>query len=237
MAAGDSVYDEGKMQIRIDLLGSLYGPSIEDYEQCMGLVMDKILENKKVRSIVLAKDREYEYDYEQVKMLLEVADLIGELIREKFISRKNLGSEECSRCYPDRSSKLQYIIVDLLRKDPIGAYVEVLREIRNMKMRLKKTASSKCYECYMHYKENVLDRLGEKMENLQIIQQSKSHISGYHIGDRTLYRQLFMPVVRPNFMLTRYMLVPPEGGKSVDRYKIGDTQVEIFKLPHAAHYF
>ncbi len=237
MAAGDSVYDENKMQIRIDLLGSLYGPSIEDYEQCMGLVMDKLLENRKVRSVVLAKDREYEYDYEQVRMLLEVADLIRELIREKFFSKKNMGSGQCTRCYPEWSARLQYIILDLMRKDPIGAYVETIREIRNINIRLKSTTSRMCYECYMRYRENVLKKLRERMEKLRIIQSVKSQISGYHLGDRSLYRQLFMPVVRPNFMLTRYMLMPPEGGRSVDKYMVGDTQVEIFRLPNAAHYF
>ena len=46
-----------------------------------------------------------------------------------------------------------------------------------------------------------------------------------------------MPSTRPNFMFTKYMITPPEGGRSVDRYTIGDTQVEIFKLPNVAQYF
>jgi flagellar protein FlaI len=237
MAAGDSVYDEDKMRIRIDCLGCVYGSSIEDYEQCMAQVIDKILENKKVRSVVLAKDREYEYDYEQVRMLVEVASLIEEVVREKLISRRNLGPEECERCYPDRSGRLQRVVLDTLRKDPVGAYVDVIRQMREVNVRLKETTSRKCYECLVHYRDSVLGVLKARMEGLRLVQAAKPHLSGYHIGDRSLYRQLFMPVVRPNFMLTRYMLAPPEGGRSVQKYRIGDTQVEVFRMPESTSYF
>ena len=37
-------------------------------------------------------------------------------------------------------------------------------------------------------------------------------------------------------MLTRYVVTAPEHGKSVDRYEVGETKVEIFKLPHSTGY-
>ncbi len=236
MAVCDYEYDEERMRLRINCMGCLYGSSIEDYEECMARTIDKILEVKKVASIVLAKNREYEYDYEQTKLLVEIAKVIEEVIRSKLLSKKNLGPPECEKCYPGRVSRLHYIVIEMLRRDPIGAYVETVREIRVVNVKLKRAPNRKCYECLMHYRK-VLDALKQKLEATQMITLAKPYISGYHIGNRSVYRQIFSPSVRPNFMLTRYMITPPEGGRSVDRYKVGDTQIEIFKIPGQTGYF
>ena len=87
MPVGDYTYDESKMRLRINCLGCLYGASIEDFPICMARIIDKILEVKKVTDIVLAKTREYEYDYEQVKMLIEIASIIEHVMREKVIPK------------------------------------------------------------------------------------------------------------------------------------------------------
>jgi flagellar protein FlaI len=236
MAVCDYQYDEERMRLRINCMGCMYGSSIEDYDECMARVIDRILEVKKVASIVLAKNREYEYDYEQTKMLVEIAKVIEDVIRSKLLSKKNLGPAECEKCYPGRVSRMHYIVIELLRRDPIGAYVETVREIRLVNVKLKRAPSRKCYDCIMNYRE-VLDALRKKLEATKMIALAKPYIAGYHVGDRALYRQIFSPSVRPNFMLTRYMITPPEGGRSVDRYKVGDSQVEIFKVPGQTGYF
>ena len=236
MAVCDYEYDEERMRLRINCMGCLYGSSIEDYEECMARTIDKILEVKKVASIVLAKNREYEYDYEQTKLLAEIAKVIEDVIRSKMLSKKNLGPADCDKCYPGRVSRLHYIVIELLRRDPIGAYVETVREIRLVNVKLKRAPNRKCYDCLMRYRK-VLDTLKQKLEATQMIALAKPYIAGYHIGDRSVYRQIFSPSVRPNFMLTRYMITPPEGGRSVDRYKVGDVQIEIFKIPGQTGYF
>lgn len=228
-------YNENKMQVRINCLGCLYGSSIEDYPECMSRVIDIILEVKKVTSVVLARNREYEYDYPQIKMLTEVASVIEWVVREKLLSKANIRSPDCIRLYPEGVEKLEHIVTGLLRRDPIGAYVELIREIRKLKFRMK-NASPALLSCYKVYVTSTLEVLRKALEKTQLIQKSMRHLAGYHVGDRSLYRQLFMPSVRPNFMLTRYMITPPKGGKSVDRYKVGDTQIEIFKLPDTTQY-
>ena len=237
VAAGEYTYDEESQRLRIDWLGSIYGASIEDYPECMAVAIDKILEVKKVKELVIAKDREYEYDEEQVALLKEIADVIDVLVREKFISFANLGGEMCRRYYGAFADRLHYIVIELLRKDPIGAYVETVREIRNLKVKLKTTQNPKAISCYEHYIENVFGILKERLEKTKLISMVKDNLAGYHIGDRSLYRDIFMPIIRPNFMLTRYMMTPPEDAHSVDRYKIGDIFVEIFKMQNTAEYF
>jgi flagellar protein FlaI len=229
-------YNEDKQQLRINCLGCLFGASLEDFDECMARTIDKILEVKKVSSIVLAKEREYEYDHNQTAMLVEIAGVIEDVLREKLISAENLGSERCRRLAAEWSSKMQYIVLELMRKDPVGAYVETLREIRHVKIKMKGLKSKDVYTCAYNFMKNALEPLKEKLEKTRLIQAAKPHVSGYHIGDRSVYRELFMPNVRPNFMLTRYVITAPEGGRSVDRYEVGDIKVEIFRLPDTAEY-
>jgi len=235
MAVCDYVYNEETQKIRVNCMGCIYSASIEDSDICMARTIDKLLAVKNVSSVVLVKEREYEYSGDSIKMLLEIANIIDEVIKDRLISYARLGPENCRRCYPDLPSTLQYITINLLRRDPIGAYVELLREIRELKIKISERGP--CSECFRHYKEDILDVLKAKMENTQLIKLAKPYLTGYHVGDRSIYRQIFIPSVRPNFMLTKYMITPPESGISVDRYKIGDIQVEIFKVPHRTEYF
>jgi type IV secretory pathway ATPase VirB11/archaellum biosynthesis ATPase len=232
----DYSYNEDKQQLRVNCLGCLFGASLEDFDDCMARTIDKILEVKKVQSIVLAKEREYEYGPDQTKMLVEIARVIEDVLRDRLISAQNLGSEKCRRLAEEWSSKLQYIVLDLMRKDPIGAYVEILREIRHIKIKMKSLANKDIYNCAYNFKSKVLEPLRAKLEKTRLIAEAKPHVTGYHIGDRSVYRQIFMPNVRPNFMLTRYVITAPEKGKSVDRYSVGETRVEIFRMPDTAEY-
>ena len=236
IAVCNYTYDEDSKRIKINCLGCVYGASIEDYDTCMAMVIDKLLTVKGARSVVLSKEREYEYSGEQIEMLREIARIIEDIVRERLISYEKLKPEICGRCYPDFPQRMQYIAINLLRRDPIGAYVELVREGRDLLVKINK--KDRCSACYKHYKENIVDVLKAKLEATKIIQFAKPHLSGYHIGSRDLYRQIFTPSVRPNFMLTRYMMMPPEGGKCIDRYKIpGNIQVEIYRIPHTSHYF
>ncbi len=237
MAVCDYEYDEERMRLRINCTGCIYGASIEDFDECMARTIDKILEVKKVTSIVLAKNREYEYDYEQTKILVEIAKVIEDVIRSKLISKRNVEPVGCEKCYPGRMAKVQDIVINQLRRDPVGAYAELIREIRSVTIKLKRPESKKCSECLTLFRDRVLEVLKARMEKTQMIMLAKPHIAGYHIGDRAIYRQIFSPSVRPNFMLTRYMITPPEGSRSVDRYKVGDVQVEIFKISGHTGYF
>ncbi len=232
---GGYLYDEDSRTLTINLLGSITGASIEDFESVMANVIDKILTVKKVLSIVLVKEREYEYSGEQVQMLVEIANIVEEIVRTRVISYKNIMPDKWGKFYPDFSQRLQYIFINLMRRDPIGAYVEIVRESRNLMIKMNR--KGKGFACYRHYKEEIIDPLKLKMERTKMISAVKEHLSGYHIGDRSLYREIFTPSVRPNFMLTRYMITPPETGKSVDRYKINDIQVEIYRLPTTSSYY
>ncbi len=237
MASGEYTYDEDEQKLRLNYLGSAFGASVEDYAECMADVIDKILEVKSVRTIILTKDREYEYGPDQTKMLVEISNVIEDVVRERLTGRIKAADNLQKRMIPEMNARVQEIVLNLLRRDPIGAYVEVIREMRRVKIKAKHTNQKSVYDFYVDYLENVLNVLKTKLEATQIIKLAKPHIAGYTQGDRSLYREMFVPSIRPNFMLTRYMITPPENGRSVKRYNVGDTEVEIFKLPDRAEYF
>jgi type IV secretory pathway ATPase VirB11/archaellum biosynthesis ATPase/intein/homing endonuclease len=234
---GDYQYNDDEMKLKINCLGYIYGASIEDYAECMARVFDTVMEVKKVAAITLVKEREYEYDYEQTRMIVEMAGILDFVIKENLVTKAGMIFGRNDWAYPDWNARLQHICFELLRRDPIGAYVELLREIRYVKVKMKGTTSKEAFSILHKYLTEVLAVIKEKFDASKLITASKARIAGYHVGDRTIYRQIFTPMVRPNFMLTRYMIMPPEKGVSVERYMVGDSQVEIYKMPATAEMF
>lgn len=249
----DYEYDADRGILRIALWNKPFGPSIEDYEDCMSVVIKSILEAKEVSSVILTKEREYEYGPEQTRLLVGIAELVEDIIKSRLIfdvgkaksAKEKADLRMCERYFPEWMSKLRSI-VDLISRDPIGAYVETIREIRRATVSAK-SVPPKVQACYKtFYIGRTLNIIRDGFEGTELIKKAKelSDLAGYHIGDRSLYRQLFLPSTRPNFMYTRFMIAPPENGISIERYTIGKTQdnpegaaeVEIFKIPGEAQY-
>lgn len=233
------IREEDENTLVVNTIGSLYFPSIEDSEFWMERIVDYLIEVGSVTSIVLSAERNYIYPYEQVKMLNQVKDLYIYLVEQKkILSFSKLGPlpEECQKCYPERLSHLQFVVRDLLKKDPVGAYVEIIREQRKQKIFLKKTSYEICKKCYRYY-INYLHQIQLKFEELELIQLVKDKIYGFKLGDRTIYREIFEPMIRPNFMFTRLMAEPPANSVQVESYKIGkDIEVGILRDPKDIKY-
>ncbi len=224
--------------IRVNCLNCVFGSSIEDFDVCFAKTIDKILQFKKVERIILAGTREYEYDYNQIKLLIEIAELYDKLVnREKILSFARLGSEKCERCFPKRMAELQFLLTEMLRKDPIGAYIKITRMIRANKEKAEEQKLT-CKKCYDFYINNALFPIKEELEKTSLIKMVKDKLYGYRLGDRSIYREIFSPLIRPVFMLTRYNPIPPKGGRPLMRYKIsGNIIVEIFEVPEKVRRF
>ena len=109
MAAGDYTYDEDEQKLKINYLGSIFGASIEDFAECMADVLDKILEVKNVKTIILTKDREYEYGPEQTEMLVEVARVIEEAVTERLMTKIKVTDNTQKKLFPEVNSRMQEI--------------------------------------------------------------------------------------------------------------------------------
>ncbi len=223
--------------LRVNCLGCVYGSSIEDFEACMATTIDKLIKNKGVTRIVLAETRENEYDFEQTKMLIEIADAFNRILNvDKLLSLDKLGPAGCEEFYPRRLAELQFLILEVLRKDPIGAYLQIKMMILREKSSMTSARSTKRKQCYAYYIQHALEPIRIILESCKLIQLAKPTLKTRKPGDRSIYRDIFHPIVRPNFMLTRFMLVPPKTGRLVEKYYIGNTLVEIFKVPTRVRY-
>lgn len=220
-------YDEETQKMRINCLGGLYGDSIEDYSACMATTIDKLMEIKKVVRIVFAGVREYEYDFSESKMLLEIALAIERILKNKLISLKNVVIAGCENDAQERYKFLQRLMNDI-RFDPIDAYRTLEREIRKIKVKEERESGLK-KQCYNHYLNHSLLPIAAVLDNCRLIQLAKPNLTEHK--DRSLYRRIFHPTIRPNFIYTRYISLPPANAELIERYSIGETDIEIYSIP------
>ncbi len=222
------VYDKENQKLKINCLGYIYGPSIEDHDVWMAAVIDKLMELKRIVKVVLAERREYEYDVKEVKLLLEIANAIEKITREKIISLKNVVIKNCEQHAGERFGFLQKLLSEL-RYDPIEAYKWLLREIRHANVKMEREYNLIVRKCYSHYLENSLLPMQRIIESCTLIQIAKDRLTEHK--NRSLYRSIFHPSVKPNFMYTRYIASPPPHAELAERYSVENVDVEIYKIP------
>ncbi len=223
-----------KRNLIVNCFGSLYYPSIEDNDFYMSLIITALVEVGYVSNIILSAHRNYIYDEEQTEMLFEIAQIYSYLVREeKVLNITKLAPTELEKKFlPDRMNDMREIVLELLRKDPIGAYVKAVRELREQTVKMKVLPEKSQYLFSSYIK--ILEIIVEPLAKSKIIQRSKNVLAGHKVGDRTVYRDLFTPIIKPNFMLTRLMAETPMKGVEIDSYTIGKddkSDVTIYTLP------
>ncbi|MCD4759981.1 type II/IV secretion system ATPase subunit [archaeon] len=225
--------EEGEEHImRVNFFGLSYPPSIEDNGICMASIIDKLIESPGVNRIVLSFDRNYQYDSEQTAMLREIANIYIFLTKQKrILSLYSVGADPyLSTAVSKRFANIQYVVTNLLRTDPLGAYVELKRLVREEKIKLKSGKLSEDVTQVNVYLK-TLEEMLELLEKTKLILLAKSDLDGYAIGERTLYTNFFRPIITPNFIHTRLMAEPPINANEIDSYLVGeDIGVMIFQV-------
>jgi len=215
-----------------------YSPSIEDNPVCMARTVEKLIKAGDVTKIIFSQKRDYEYDFQQTQMLKEIAEAYKNLIRQKnLFSFQALAIEPtCTKCIPTRYAEIQNQIFALIKSDPIGSYVTVKRILRRERINYDKSIDERCSKCIERY-ISVLTYIAKVLENTKLIAMVKNNLSGFKIGDRTLYRSIFTPSIKPDFMFTKLMANYPQDGEEIDNYTVADdTEVTIFKFPDSVSY-
>ena len=221
--------------MRVNCSNCIFGSSVEDFDVCFARTIDKLIRIKRADRIILSGNREYEYDERQTKLLLEVANTI-ERLRRNILNYSRLGNKECNRCFPERMAQLKFLINELMRRDPIGAYIKIKRMIAHEKLKSRKERTL-CRKCREFYIKNILIPIKEALEKTSLIKIAKEKLKGYKLGDRSIYRDIFHPLLRPKFMLTRYSVLPPEEGIPIERYSIDGIRVQILRVPESARFY
>lgn len=220
---------EGNEEVlKIDANSWSYAPAIEDSDTAMAKVIDIMTHVPSAYRLIINQRRNYSYGPEQTSMLLEIAALYNYLIKAKRVFSVSGYTQESANFFSEKNSTLQYIVLNLLRSDPIGCYVEIKRVLREEKIILQRETNQNMKQARMEY-IGLLTEMQNLLEKTKLISIVKNDVEGYSLGDRDLYRDIFRPAITPDFMFTRLMAQPPMDAEEIDAYSVGDNNVSIFR--------
>ncbi len=204
-------------------------PSIEEDPNVMSSVIEKVAQSLGVSRIVFHQRKKYEYSFNQTQMIVEVAQVYNHFIKQKNILTQ--AALEVFGPLPDTSSRvrnLQYIVLYLLKSDPIGAFVETKRLLREEKIILSKNPPEE-YKTKVQPYLFVLSELYDLLSNTKLISSLQNELDGYSVGGREFYKQIFKPLITPDFMYTRLAATPPLDAEQIDSYSLGkNSYIQIY---------
>ena len=228
------IRESGQDVMYINYLGAPFVPSVADSAIAMARAIDFLIESPTVSRLVFVQQRNYSYDFTQVAMLLEMAQIYTYLVKqEQVLSPEKLAPLKCQKCLPERFNKIRNLVLILLKQDPVGCYVEARRVLREEKINAEKLPSG-CTQCSLMY-ISLISKIIDMLEKTAIIKQSQP-LEARKIGDRTVYSGIFRPAIIPNFTFTRLMASLPVGAELIEEYTIGEdydkSTVTIMKMPN-----
>ena len=223
------VRESGENVMYVNYLGDRIVPAVSDYAEVMGRTIDALKEESNISRVVFVQQRNYSYDFAQVRMLQGVASLSDFLIKqERIVTPEKLAS--LGQDYHDAYAFLNRIVNELLSSDPILAY----REIRGMLFRLKAKNKDRRDSEYIR----LLTRVVGWFDDLELIRKLKGFFDAYPAGDRAIYGEVFRADIMPNFTFTRMVAKIPADAEIVKQYKIArgsdESLVSIFRRPNKA---
>lgn len=237
--AYEIIREAGQDVMYINYLGAPSVPDIASSPFTMARIIDYLIESPQVSRIVLVQQRNYSYNIRHVSMLMEIAQIYNQLIKqEKVLSPQVLASGKCSIFLPQRYEAMQYLILNLLKQDPAGCYLETKRLIHEEKINARKLPSE-FEDCEARYLR-LLNKITLMLEKTALIKTIAPKLETHELGSRDIYEEIFRPDTIPNFTFTRLMAAIPQDAEIVDEYEIGSlhdkSTVTIIKLPYKNRY-
>jgi len=221
--------------LRIDCEACAFFPSLEDDPRVMALAIEALAEAGTATKLVFVQKRDYEYDYNQTSMLLEIAKLFRQLSKERLSA--GLFVDPLARRFVDaRYTELQNIIHRSLKSDPLGAYVELVRMARREHGQLEQGTIPREGVPTVRTFLGLVETLISRLDKTRLITLAKPTLAGYTIGDREAYRRILAPMVKPDFMYTKLQASYPPEGEEIAGYTIGENEVTIFSVPETVQY-
>ncbi len=209
----------GEDVLYINYLGAPYVPSLADYPEVMEKTIDSLIENPNVSRIVFVQQKNYNYDFKETAMLLEIARLYIFLLKQERILAHEKIVTNCEQFFSKRYNDLFAFLI-MLKQDPIAAYAELKRLIIEARIFLEKVDSS----CRTDQKNYLmfLEKLLLIFEKTEIIKKFLPYSDSYQKGKRDVYYMIFKPDVIPNFTFTRLVIDLPDDAEIIDQYKISE---------------
>ncbi len=208
----------GEDVLYINYLGAPYVPNLADYPEVMSRTVDVLIENPNVSRIIFSQQKNYNYDFKETSLLLEISQLYIYLLKqEKILSQEKLTANE--QFFSQRYNEVFSFLL-LLRQDPVSAYFELKKMIIQSKIFSEKVGLQykNDQENYLHLLERILILL----ENTKLIQAVLPYLDNYKKGNREIYNKILKPDVIPNFTFTRLVSDLPDNVEIIDQYEIGE---------------
>ena len=227
-------YHEGENKIlRIYAEHCTFPPSIEYSTICMSKVIDILLQNRGITTIIISQLREYEYDAPQTALLTELAELYRKLTSHEREQYAQLIADPTTEQYiRGVYTQFQQLLGQQLKEDPLNAYKELKRLGRHQKVTYENTLDPRQAQSLQKFIEMVAEVV-HKIGELQIIKLLLPHQKEYSLHDRRIYTTIFHPSTRPDFMYTRLQSEFPEG-ELLESYQFSadgdECQVNVFRF-------
>ncbi|MBI1973876.1 hypothetical protein HYS54_03600, partial [Candidatus Micrarchaeota archaeon] len=225
----------GKRYLVVDCRGSPYGASVADFPACMKEVVD-YLSQTDANLVVLADVYERVYNEEQTAMLKQIGLLADLFHKEGVWTTTKLGGQACDRFLPARYAMVAAVAGDMLKSDPIKAYL-TLRATLDTEVEGLKTQPQQFQDCTKQYVQTLSFMLAG-FEKLALIQKFKAVLQrlGQLPPGREIYHAIFEAEIKPAFVASRVFFGAPTGIELVDQYYIQDAAVNIYKHPEKIQY-
>ncbi len=227
-------YHEGENKIlKIYCENCNFPPSIEYSDLCMSKVIDVLQAVTGVTIVILSQQREYQYDYDQVSLLNEIAAVYKHLNQEERFSYSHLVVDPLHERYIRGAyTQFQRFISKRLKEDPFAAFVELKRLETREKIKLNSLIDARHAASQRKFLV-ILETAVKLIENTKMIKLLMPHSHDYQVGQRDIYGNSFHPTTKPDFMLTKLLTDFPQGNLE-DSYNFkadtDDCEVNIFSF-------
>jgi len=209
----------GEDILYINYIGAPFVPSLADSATSMEKAIDILIENPNVSRIVFVQQKNYNYDFAETSMLLEIAQLYVFFLKQEKILSHNKLITNCEQFFSQRYNDL-FSFLFLLKQDPVSAYFELKRILIESNVLLNKVGDH-CKTDVRNFifliKKNIA-----LFEKTNLIKNASNYFDNYKKGNREIYNHLFKPDIIPNFTFTRLVLDLPEEAEILDQYKVGE---------------
>ncbi|OGJ12137.1 hypothetical protein A3K62_00215 [Candidatus Pacearchaeota archaeon RBG_16_35_8] len=214
----------GEDILYVNYMGAPYVPSLEDSPEVMERTIDSLIENPQVSRIVFVQQKNYNYDFKETEMLLEIAQIYVYLLKqEKVLSQEKLINPGFEQFFSKRYNEI-FSFLFMLRQDPIAAYSDINRLNIEAKISLeKKTERVKADQAnYVR----LLEKIMEMLTNSKLIQGAVNYMGSYQFGNRAIYSKIFKSDIIPNFTFTRLVSDLPDDAEIIDQYEISGEEYD-----------
>ncbi len=211
--------DGGEDVVYVNYLGAPFVPSLSDSNEVMEKTVDVLIENPNISRIVFVQQKNYNYDFKETSMLLEIAQLYVYFIKqEKILSQERLVTSH-QRFFSQRYNQV-FTFLFLLKQDPISAHSEIRKLLIEANIFFDKVPT----EFKIDQKNYIvlLEKITGLLEKTRLIRAALPYMENYQKGNREIYNKIFRPDIIPNFTFTRLVFDLPEDSEIVKQYKIAE---------------